>query len=483
VVVCKVCGTENEAGAAFCGSCGSFLEWNAEPAAPDSGAGADAPTATVPIAPIPPVTPVTPAAPTPAPAPPPETGAPAGQVIVCPACGTPNEATRTFCRSCATELAPASNDAPPAMPAPPRPGPPFALLGGAAAIVLLGVLGAVFLLPQLVPAGSGTAAPSGSGLIGQGQSPGETAGQVETPVPGGSSSPTASASISPSSTPPTQSPSATPPSSLTGQIVFAASKGSNANVWVWDAVDGSLHKLAAGSGNQSDPSWKWDRSAAVYLSEKGLRIINADGSLPAVPDLTHHAVDRHPAWSPNGKLVAFASLATHGQGPSSNSLDIFTRPVANNKITNRLTDDPADDWDPNWSPDGSTIAFASRRNGDARLFLMNANGSTQRLLDLGPGIYDDPSFSPDGQWLAFTRRDDAGSPKALYVVHSDGTGMRRITNVNVNENDPTWSPDSRAIAVIRTEAGSPVVIVDATTGQELARFGVKGATNRQPDWR
>jgi Tol biopolymer transport system component len=481
VVVCKVCGTENEAGAAFCGSCGSFLEWNGEPATPDPGAGADSPTATVPIAPIPPVI----AAPAAEPATP-DPGVAAGSVIVCPACGTPNEASRTFCRRCATELAPASAEAPAAAPPrPPRSGPPVALLGGAAAIVLLAALGAVFVLPRLAPAGSATTAPSGSQPIGLGGSPTAAASVGNTPGPSEPSSPGASASTAPSSTPPpvgSPTPSPTPPP-LTGQIVFAASKNGNANVWVWNAVDGSLHKLAAGPGNQSDPSWKWDRSAAVYLTANGLRIINADGSLPSVPDFTHHGADRHPAWSPNGKLVAFASTLAHKQGALNGSLDIYTRPVANNKITNRLTDDPADDWDPSWSPDGSTIAFASRRNGDAQLFLMNANGNRQRLLDLGSGIYDDPSFSPDGQWLAFTRRDDAGAPKALYVVHPDGTGMRRLTDVSVNENDPTWSPDSRAIAVVRAESGTPVVIVDAATGAEIERFGVKGATDAQPNWR
>ncbi len=481
MVVCKVCGTENEQGAAFCGSCGSFLEWNGEPAADDAPT-APVPTAPVPSAPVPMTPPSGSSTERAASLPEPGTGA----MLVCPACGTANEASRTFCKRCATELAPPSAELPAPIPAG-RSRPPLALLGAAAAVVLLVLLGGAFLLTRGSPSDSATEAPSTSADVSPGAS-GLVAGSPSA-IPSDSGAPGSSPSASPASSaippPATPPPSPTPTSAtaLTGKIVFTADKNGNANVWVWNAADRSQHKLAGGSGSQSDTSWAWDLSAVVYRTADGLRIINADGSAPAVPDLTHHGADLNPAWSPDGKLIAFASTRSHGQGPLNGSLDIYTRPVADNTVTHRLTNDPADDWDPNWSPDGSTIAFASRRTGDAHLFLMNADGSKQRELDLGPGIYDDPSFSPDGVWLAFTRRDSAQAPKGLYVVHPDGSGMRRVTTVEVNENDPTWSPDSRFIAVARGGAGSPIVVVDVATSQVVVQLGVNGATNRWPDWR
>jgi Tol biopolymer transport system component len=485
VVVCKVCGTENEQGAAFCGSCGSFLEWNGETVASD-----DAPTAVVPVV-------RGPATPSPA-APPPTSAAAAPQsasstgaspgaggepgstgAIICPVCGTANEPSRVFCRSCATELAPTAAEPASAVVPPGRSGPPLALLGGAAAVVVLGVLAVVFLLPRSTPAGTATEAPS-SGQTTPASAPPASGpdasggvGNLESasPSPGGTGAP-ATAAPSVSAPPPSEPP--TP----TGRIVFAATSGGNADIWIWDASDGSRHKLVGGSGDQSDPSWAWDGSKVVYLTANGLRMIHDDGSAVKVPDFTHHGVDRHPAWSPNGKLVAFASTR---QSP--NSLDIFTRPVANNKLLNRLTNNPADDWDPNWSPDGSTIVFVSTRKGDAQLYLMDSDGTHERRLDLGAGIYDDPAFSPDGQWLAFTRRDTPTSHKALYVVHPDGSDMRRLTSVDVDESDPTWSPDSQLIAVVRGGKGSSIVIVDAATGADVLKLGVDDATNRQPDWR
>jgi len=482
VVVCKVCGTENEQGAAFCGSCGSFLEWNGEPAVDDAPT-APAPTAAAPLAAVPTTSPSSSQTGSVA-SPPPDPGT--GALLVCPACGTANEPSRTFCKRCATELAPPPAEPPAPLPAG-RSGPPLALLGGAAAVIVLVLLGGAFLLSRGSPSDSATEAPSTSADVSPGAS-GLVAGSPSA-IPPATGSPASSPSASPASsaipppaTPP-PSPTPTPATALTGQIVFTADKNGNANVWVWNTADQSQHKLVGGSGSQSDTSWAWDLSAVVYRTADGLRIINADGSAPAVPDLTHHGADLNPAWSADGKLIAFASTRSHGQGPLNGSLDIYTRPVADNTVTHRLTNDPADDWDPNWSPDGSTIAFASRRTGDGHLFLMNADGSNQREIDLGPGIYDDPSFSPDGQWLAFTRRQKAGALKELYVVHPDGTGMRRLTNVNVNQSDPTWSPDSKLIAVARGGTGSPIVIVDVATGEDLVQLGVNGAANRWPDWR
>ncbi len=476
MIVCKVCGTENEQGAAFCGSCGSFLEWSGEAVAPD-----EAPTTPIQTGPgpVPPV----PATPSPAaPAPTGSAGEPVtgpgaagageagdGPMLICPACGTPNEPTRVFCRSCATELAPTTAP-PPVPPVAPRSrsGPPVAVLGGLAAVVVLGVLAAVFLLPKGSPVGTATEAPrlsaSPPGSAGPSASPAASGGAVTASPPVTSPSPAASSSPAASAPP------------LTGQIVFAADRNGNADLWIWDAATGKQHKLVGGAGSQWDPSWTGDGSAVVYRTANGFRMVNADGSPSAVPDFTHHGVDHDPAGSPDGSLIAFASTRR------SKDQNIFTRPVADNSVLTQLTRNPASDSDPYYSADGTTIAFVSGRSGEARLYLMDADGSHQRPFDLGKGAFADPAFSPDGQWLAFTRRASAGAHAALYVVRVDGSGMRGITHVSVNEHDPTWSPDSRYIAVARGEKGSPIVIVDTVTGSDVVELGVDGATNKQPGW-
>lgn len=462
MIVCKVCGTQNEVGAGFCGSCGSFLEWNGEAFNADGTPGA--PEA---LPAVPPVEPAAtpPAAPTPAPPSarpsiPPNEPAADGAVI-CPACGASNEPTRIFCRRCATELAPPAAVARPAVAEPPhrRSGPPLAVLGGVAAVVVLAVIAAIVVLPKGAPtpvAGSGTIAPS-------------------------TASPSASATATASAGAPTDSPpgAAPTPAAPTGEIVFAVNKGGNLDLWTWDAATGKVHVLLAAPGIQSDPSWSPDRSKVVYRGATGLGIITADGKPGSPPDFTHHAQDINPAWSPDGRTIVFAT----NRSPLT-SLDVYARPADDNQaVITPLVSSKADDWDPAWSPDSSRIVFASRRLGDAHLFLMNADGSDQTEVPLGPGVYDDPTISPDGQWLAFTRRDNANALKALYIAHLDGSGMRRMTNSTVDENDMTWSPDGRYIAVVRGDAGSRIVVLDVATGVEVTSFGVDGARSLVPDWR
>jgi len=112
VIVCYQCGASNTADDQFCGNCGVFLEWAAEPAAavtPTAGT-PDADLATAGGTEVAAPAAGDAAAPTPAPT-------PAG-LVRCPTCGTANIAGRTFCQRCGNKLAGAT--AATRLPLPPR---------------------------------------------------------------------------------------------------------------------------------------------------------------------------------------------------------------------------------------------------------------------------------------------------------------------------------------------------------------------------
>ncbi len=472
MIVCKVCGTENEQGAGFCGSCGAFLEWNGEPVEPDDttavtglpGAGQPAPLPPSPDA-----------APTERYAPVADAGLPAGPgQLVCPSCGLANEATRVYCRRCAAELVPATVAATTQVSAEPprvRSGPPVAILGGVAAVALLGAVGLFVLLPRGTPTPSSGVTESAPVAV----TTSPDAPASDPVVPASGEPPTA-----PPSEPPTEAPPSVPPTldSLSGLLVFAAVKDGNADLWVWNPADDSLRRLVKGPGSQTEPAWAPDGSAVVYRAPEGLRMVRADGERFEPPDFTHHDRDRNPTWSPDGSRIVFAT----DRNPFS-SLNIVARPAGDNEADlDVLVTNGGDDWDPAFSPDGSTIVFASTRRGDGTLYLMNADGSTERAVELGPGYYDDPMFSPDGEWLGFTRRDDAKAQKDLWVARLDGSEMRRLTSTKANENDLAWSPDGRVIVVARADDDGRLVAIDVATGEEIGDIGVDGARNGHPDW-
>src|SRR5688572_21556661 len=84
-----------------------------------------------------------------------------------------------------------------------------------------------------------------------------------------------------------------------------------------------------------------------------------------------------------------------------------------------LTNHLAGDGDPSWSPDGARIAFASNRTGIAQVYLMNVDGSNVVMLTNELAGASDPSWSRDGTRIAFVIGDSETAE--IYVMNADGT--------------------------------------------------------------
>lgn len=158
----------------------------------------------------------------------------------------------------------------------------------------------------------------------------------------------------------------------------------------------------------------------------------------------------------------------------------------------QLTNHPANDLIPAWSPDGRKIAFTSTRDGNANVYVMNADGSNVTQLTDHPSGSWWPAWSPDGQQIAFASGRD-GNPfinldenlDDIYVMNADGSGVTRITNTPaVDESYPAWSPGTRiALVPITQYIGSDfydftIHVMDAD-GSNLTRLGETGLA---PAW-
>lgn len=118
----------------------------------------------------------------------------------------------------------------------------------------------------------------------------------------------------------------------------------------------------------------------------------------------------------------------------------------------RLTDGPWHDISPALSPSGDTVVFASQRDGQWDLYLLElATGIISRLTNT-PEYESAPSWSPDGLWLVYEAYVD--NNLELFIQHTDGLQDRlRLTFDGGADHSPAWSPRGRQIAFVSTRTG------------------------------
>ncbi len=118
---------------------------------------------------------------------------------------------------------------------------------------------------------------------------------------------------------------------------------------------------------------------------------------------------------------------------------------------------------PSGSPAGR-IAFSSERDGDPEIYVMNSDGSALRRLTNSPADDAAAAWSPDGRQIAFS--SDRSGNYEIYVMNTDGSNVRRLTNLPTQDIRAEWSPDGSrilfvALAHINQEEPGQVYMMNA----------------------
>lgn len=214
-----------------------------------------------------------------------------------------------------------------------------------------------------------------------------------------------------------------------------------------------LAKVTTCGSFKQRPAWSPDGQFACFARYDGskVRIWLKNLETKTERRLTNREMPEYDAsWAPDGKRLVFCSVGqTPGQGNLDLSIVALDDPAPKHLIgdNGKLSHEES----PAWSPDGKQIAFTSTRDGNQEIYLIDADGQNLKRVTQDPGLDAHPTWTPDGKQLLFAT--NRWGDFEIAAVDPKGEQVLRLTHQKGLDDYPICSPDGRQIAFVSNRSG------------------------------
>lgn len=242
-------------------------------------------------------------------------------------------------------------------------------------------------------------------------------------------------------------------------------------------ADGENAQIVADSPDPlMSPAWSPDGRRLAYVSfennQSGIYVQTLrTGTRDRVS--AREGINGAPVFSPDGRTLAL-TLSREGGNADIYTLDLTTQ------VLNRLTRDPAIDTEAVWAPDGESIYFTSDRSGGPQIYRVDPSPGARAERVTFEGNYNArPRLSPDGRQLAVVHRD-RGNYRIAVV--DPRTGLTQVLSNGSLDESPSFAPNGAVIIYATRENGRGVLSSVSTDGRIQQQIGSVAGDVREPVW-